>query len=333
MYNLAVSVGGGRGGFDPERFKTQLEAADEGGVHSVWSGESWGPSGVATVALAAAWTRRVQIGTAILNVYSRTPAAIAQDIGTLDIASGGRMILGLGTSGAQVVEHFHGVPFGQGLRRLREYMEIINTLFEGSPLNYEGEIFKLRRGFTLRFEPLRKHIPIYIASLTPASVRMTARRADGWLPIWIPIEHLSAEIGALRQTARAAGRDPEALIVRSPGSITLTKNPERARQATRGSVAFYVSRMGVYYYQNIGRMLGEGIVSPIKQAWDERGGGAAAELVSPELADAMSLATDSVEEARERLAQQQAAGVNLHQVTVEADSPREQAKLYEALAK
>lgn len=332
MYNLAVSVGGGRNGFDPERMKAQLQAADEGGVHSVWSGESWGPGGVATVALAAAWTKRVQIGSAILNVYSRTPAAIAQDFGTLDIATGGRMILGLGTSGAQVVEHFHGVPFGQGLRRLREYMDIINMLFAGTPLNYDGEIFKLRRGFTLRFEPLRQHIPIHIASLTPASVRLTARHADGWLPIWIPAEHLAAEIGALRDTAKAAGRDPAEITVRSPGSVVLTKHPERSRQATRGSVAFYVSRMGVYYYQNIGRMLGEGVVAPIKRAWDEQGGGAAAELVSPALADAMSLATDSIEQARERLAMQQAAGVNLHQVTVEADTPQEQARLYEALA-
>src|SRR5262245_47238397 len=193
MYMLPTNIGAARAGRDPEKTKAQLEAADEGGIHSVWTGEAWGPDAITQLALAAAWTKRVQIGSAIVNVYSRTPAALAQHFGTLDIVSGGRMILGLGTSGANVIEHFHGVPFQRGLRRLREYIDIINTLMSGTPLNYEGQIFHMSRGFTLRFQPLRPHIPIYIASLNPASVRMTARHADGWLPIWIPVDRLAGE--------------------------------------------------------------------------------------------------------------------------------------------
>ncbi len=335
MYQLAINVLAGRDGegLDPERLRRRLEAADEGGIHSVWATEAWGPDAITPLALAAAWTRRVRLGTSIVNVYSRTPAALAQHFATLDRVSDGRAIIGLGTSGAYVIEHFHGVPFGRGLRRLREYIDIINMLMAGTPLNYEGEIFQLHRGFTLRFQPLRPHIPIFLASLTPASVRLAARHADGWLPIWIPITHLTDEVRAFRETAARAGRDPAALTVRSPGVIVLGRDVERARRAAKGNLAFYIARMGVFYYRNLSRMLGEEAVAPIKDAWEAGGAAAGAEAVPDDLSEAMTFVTDSVEAARERLAQQQAAGVDIHQVSVEADTPQEQAKLYDALAR
>jgi alkanesulfonate monooxygenase SsuD/methylene tetrahydromethanopterin reductase-like flavin-dependent oxidoreductase (luciferase family) len=332
MYQLATGIAAGRDGLDPKRLRERVQAAEDGGVHSLWSTEAWGPDALTPLAMAAAWSTRVQLGTGIVNVYSRTPAALAQHFATLDLLSGGRALIGLGTSGAQVVEHFHGVPFGRGLRRLREYIEIISMLLAGTPLNYEGEIFRMSRGFTLRFTPLRPHIPILIASLNPASVRMTARHADGWLPIWIPVEHLAAEVDAFRQTAAAAGRDPAALTVRAPGSIVLTRDVAGARAAARGNLAFYVARMGVFYYRNLSRMLGEDTIAPIKTAWDTNGSAAAAAAVPDGLAQAMTFVTDSVAAARERLAQQQAAGIDLHQVSVDAETPQEQAKLYAALA-
>ena len=228
MYRLAVSAGGSRDDLDPRRLQDRMRAADDGGVDSLWVGESWGPDAITQLALAAAFTTRVRLGSSIINVYSRTPAALAQHFGTLDIVSGGRMIIGLGTSGRNVIEHFHGVPFGHGVRRLREYIEIINLLLAGAPLHYHGEIFQMNRGFRLQFTPARPHIPIFIASLIPASVRLTARHADGWLPIYIPVERLAGEIEELRRVAAAAGRDPAALTVRSPGGIILTKDVARA---------------------------------------------------------------------------------------------------------
>jgi alkanesulfonate monooxygenase SsuD/methylene tetrahydromethanopterin reductase-like flavin-dependent oxidoreductase (luciferase family) len=332
MYQLSVNIGPGQGGLDLERLQARLRAAEEGGIHSIWTGEAWGPDAITQLALAAAYTKRVLLGSAIVNVYSRTPAAIAQHFATLDIVSGGRMLLGLGTSGANVVEHFHGVPFGRGVRRLREYIDIINMLLAAQPLNYEGEIFRMRRGFTLRFQTLRPHIPILIASLNPASVRMTARHADGWLPIWMPVERLADEIAAFRATASKAGRDPAALLVRAPGAITLTRDVERSRQTARGQIAFYIARMGVFYHQHIGRLCGDELVARVKRAFDEGGSAAGTAAVPDELADAMTLVTDSIEQARERLAQQQAAAVDLHQVSVEEREPSEQAKVYEALA-
>jgi F420-dependent oxidoreductase-like protein len=333
MYRISTNLAGSRDHLDPRRLEERLRAAEDGGVHSVWTGESWGPDAITQLALAAAYTTRMQIGSAIVNVYSRTPAAIAQHFGTLDIVSGGRMILGLGTSGGQVVEHFHGVPFGRGVRRLREYIDVINMLLAGQPLNYEGEIFRMSRGFTLRFQPERPHIPIFVASLNPASVRLTARHADGWLPIWLPIDRMADEIRAFRDTAAKAGRDPGSLTVRAPAAVVVTENVDRARQSTRANLAFYVSRMGVFYYQHVSRLGYADEAAAIKRAWDESGSAAGAAAVPEQLAGAMTLVTNSVEEARERLAQQQAAGVDLHSVTVQADSPREQSALYEALAR
>lgn len=332
MYQLAVGLAGSRDQFRPEGLQPRLQAIEDGGVHSVWVGESWGPDAITQLALAAAWTKRVQLGSAIVNTFSRSPAAIAQHFATLDIASGGRMILGLGTSGAQVVEHFHGVPFQRSLRRMREYIEIINMLIAGVPLNYDGEIFQLRRGFTLRFDLERPHIPIMVASLNPASVRMTARLADGWLPIWTPVEKLADEINAFRDVAAAAGRDPAALMVRSPGSIIYTKDTARAQASVRGTLAFYVARMGVFYHQHVSRMGYAQEADSIREAFNSGGSGAGAEAVPPELADAMSLVTDSIDAARERLAQQAAAGVDLHQVSVQVDSLQEHEKIFAALS-
>jgi len=330
MHKLSVGVDW-QGPLDRERVYDNVRAADESGVHSVWTSEAWGRDAFTLLALLADRTKHIQLGTSIVNIYSRSPAALAQHFATLDELSEGRMIIGLGTSGAQVIEHFHGVPFQRGLRRLREYVEIINALISGEPLNYEGEIFNLKRGFTLRFETVRKHIPIYLATLNPASVRQTARIADGWLPIWTPIEKLGEEIARLRETAAKAGRDPKSIVVRSPGAITITKNVERAKAGVAGGLAFYVSRMGVFYYEHMSRLGYADETAAIKRAWEEGGSQAGAAAVPEQLQQQLGFVTDSVDAARERIAEQEAAGIDLHQVSVDVETAQERAKVYAQL--
>jgi alkanesulfonate monooxygenase SsuD/methylene tetrahydromethanopterin reductase-like flavin-dependent oxidoreductase (luciferase family) len=180
--------------------------ADDAGVDALFVPEAWGRDAFTILAVLARETRRIKLGTSIVNVYSRSPGALAQHFATLDELSGGRMIIGLGTSGHRVIEHFHGVEFGLPLARLREYVEIINMLMRQEPLHYAGRIFNLERGFKLRFEPLRDHIPIWIASLTPKSVKQTAEIADGWLPIFIPKERWKDQLGGFFDAVKAAGR-------------------------------------------------------------------------------------------------------------------------------
>ncbi|MFZ0244175.1 MAG: LLM class flavin-dependent oxidoreductase, partial [Candidatus Binatus sp.] len=208
-------------------FKAAIERAkiaDAAGIHSIWVAEAWGRDAFTLLTLLAEHTGKVQLATSIVNIYSRTPAALAQHFGTLDELSNGRMIIGLGTSGPQVIEHFHGIPFNPPLTRMKEYVEIINMIMAQTPLNYEGKLFKLQRGFTMRFETPRKHIPIWIASLNKKSVEFTAKKADGWLPVMIPINSLRKAIADFRAIATAAGREPRAVAVKAPGHVTVTAN-------------------------------------------------------------------------------------------------------------
>jgi alkanesulfonate monooxygenase SsuD/methylene tetrahydromethanopterin reductase-like flavin-dependent oxidoreductase (luciferase family) len=112
----------------------RVRAADENGIDTVWVAEAWGRDCFTILAILARETERVQLGTGIVNTYSRTPAALAQHFATLDEVSNGRMVIGLGTSGHRVIEHWHGVPFQPPLTRLREYVDILRIIFSGEPL-------------------------------------------------------------------------------------------------------------------------------------------------------------------------------------------------------
>src|SRR6266516_7110909 len=145
----------------------KVKIADELGFDSIWLGESWGYELFTSMADLVRVTKRIKIGAGIANIYSRTPAVLASATATLDERSNGRIILGLGPSGANVVEHWHGVPFQKPVKRTREYVEIIRMILRGERLVYHGEFFNLERGFKLRFKPLRADLPIYIAAMGP----------------------------------------------------------------------------------------------------------------------------------------------------------------------
>jgi alkanesulfonate monooxygenase SsuD/methylene tetrahydromethanopterin reductase-like flavin-dependent oxidoreductase (luciferase family) len=309
----------------------RAKASDAAGVHSFWVAEAWGRDAFTTLTLLAEHTRRLALASAIVNTYSRTPGALAQHFATLDELSGGRMIIGLGTSGPQVIEHFHGVPFKPPLTRMREYVDIINMLIAGEPLNYEGKVFKLKRGFTLRFEPPRKHIPIYIASLNPGSVEFTAQRADGWLPVMIPLGQLKSAIREFRASVAEAGRDLSAVTIKAPGTIHVTENPNRARAAHAGTLSFYAARMGTFYAKQLEWYGFEDDVRRIREAWSSGGSKAGAEAVSRRLLDEMTYVGD-VAGARERLAAEAEAGADLHRVEVDAPDMASYERTLSALA-
>ena len=157
----------------------RVRVADDLGVESVWAAEAWGRDAFSILTQLALTTKNIKLGTAIVNVFSRTPAVLAMTFGTLDELSGGRAIIGLGSSGANVTEHWHGVKFEKPATRLREYIEIINMIMRQKRLMYDGQIFKLERGFTMQFPTVRDHIPTFIASITPKSMVQTGEIADG----------------------------------------------------------------------------------------------------------------------------------------------------------
>lgn len=303
--------------------------ADESGVDSFWVPEGWARDAFSLLISIAEKTNDIKLATGIVNVYSRTPGALAQHFATLDEWSGGRAIIGLGASSANVVEQFHGLPFQPSMARIRETVDIINMLMRGEKLVYHGKWFNMDKGFTLRFTPVRSHIPIFIAALNPKSVEQTARIADGWMPVMIPLSALKREVDKFRATAATAGRDPDAITVKSPGGVTVTSNPG-ANDAGRGFLAFYIARMGTFYYNQLSRLGFGDDVAAVKHAFDEHGSAAGAAALSPELLNELGAAGD-IDTCLRRIQEEEAAGISMHSVTVDTRDPVEFGRAIEGL--
>src|SRR5260370_11016689 len=272
----------------------KVKIADELGFDSVWLGESWGYELFTSMGDLARVTKRIKIGAGIANIYSRTPAVIASTAATLDERSGGRIILGLGPSGANVVEHWHGVPFQKPVKRTREYVEIIRMILRSEQLVYHGEFFNLERGFKLRFTPLRPDLPIYIAAMGPKNVLQSGEIADGVLPVYWPGDKCGEMREILDQGAHFAGRPPHSSAI-APyiTSLILDENAnENDRAAARlfaaSPLAFYIGRMGDYYADMLTRHGYGADVALVQEAW-KHNGKKPAETVSPTLFDAPSI--------------------------------------------
>ena len=272
----------------------KVKIADELGFDSIWLGESWGYELFTSMADLVRVTRRIKIGAGIANIYSRTPAVLASTAATLDERSGGRIILGLGPSGANVIEHWHGVPFQKPVRRTREYVEIIRMILRGEKLVYHGEFFNLERGFKLRFTPPRADLPIYIAAMGPKNVEQAGEIADGVLPVYWPGNKWGALREQLDAGSRLAGRPPHsAAIAPYLTVIILNENANEQDRATArlfaaAPLAFYIGKMGVYYSEMLTRHGYGAEVAVVQEAWKHRDRNPA-EAVPPALLDATSI--------------------------------------------
>ena len=272
----------------------KVKIADELGYDSIWLGESWGYELFTSMADLTRVTKRIEIGAGIANIYSRTPALIASTVATLDERSGGRIILGLGPSSANVVEHWHGVPFQKPVKRTREYIEIIRMILRGERLVYHGEFFDLERGFKLRFTPLRADLPIYIAAMGPKNLLQSGEIADGVLPVHWPADKWGEMREILDEGARMAGRPAHsAAIAPYVTSVILDENAgESDRAAARlfaaSPLAFYIGRMGVYYADMLTRHGYGEEVAVVQEAWKHKDKNPAA-AVSPALLEATSI--------------------------------------------
>jgi alkanesulfonate monooxygenase SsuD/methylene tetrahydromethanopterin reductase-like flavin-dependent oxidoreductase (luciferase family) len=315
---LSITVDLAGGDEDRRRTYAYVQAADEVGVDTVFVTEAWGREPFGPLAILADRTSRVKLGTSIVNVYSRTPAALAQHFTTLDEISNGRAIAGLGTSGKLVIEEFHGVPFERSATRLRETIQIMKMLFASEPLRFDGQVFKFGRGFTLRFTPIRPNIPIYLASFRPAGMKLVAELADGWLPMMIPLERLADQVADMRAMVSAAGRDPASVVAKSPGLVIVTTDVEAATLAQKRNLSYYIARMGTYYHTHLTAMGRGAEVEAVQKGWDEGGSGGGAAGVSDDLSEAFAriVTPDRLDDAVARLEEQQAAGVDLHQVVI-----------------
>ncbi len=230
---------------------TEVTEFENAGIDVVAVAEAYSFDAVSRLGYLAAITERVTLLSAILPIYSRTPALLAMTAAGLDSVSGGRFELGLGSSGAQVIEGFHGVPFSAPLGRQREIVEICRSVWRREKLEHAGKNYTiplpggLGKPLKLINQPVRESIPIALASLTPKAVEQTAEIADGWLPLFFhPSKSAAAWGDAL--TAGAARRAPELgpldVIVTAPFHIG--PGADQALAAYRDRIALYVGGMG-----------------------------------------------------------------------------------------
>jgi F420-dependent oxidoreductase-like protein len=262
--------------------------AEELGYSCVTMGESWGEDALTSLAQIAAVTSRLRIGSSIVPVFARSPANLAMTALNLDRMSEGRFFLGLGTSGRLVIEDFHGERFAKPLTRMREYIDIVRKAMRGERLDHEGEFFHTKR-FQLRFPPYRATLPIYIAALSPPSLKLTGEVADGWLPIFLAPSRMAAAVAELEAAARAAGRSLRDIAISPQASIYVTDDPRAGRDRERPHIAFYIGGMGVFYHQYMHRIGFGAEADRVRQAFQSRDREGAARLVTDEMVDAMTI--------------------------------------------
>lgn len=270
--------------------------AERLGYDSVWTGELWGRDAFVALTRAAEATDRIDLGTAIVNIYGRSPATIAQAAATLDRAADGRARVGLGTSTPKAIEDLHGIPFDQPARHLHETTELVSEFLRGEGrISYEGKLFEVAD-----FPALDRDVPVYAAALGPANRRATGRTADGWLPHNIPFEHLSEAFETIRDTARERDRDPAEITVAPYVPAAASDDPEAARRAVRGHLAYYVGS-GEGYRKAVAQSFPEA-AEAVAEAWREGDREAARESVTDEMLAALAVA-GTPEQAREQFAE------------------------------
>lgn len=264
------------------------------GYHSIWASEGWGADVFVTLTEIACRTDDIQIGSAIANVFSRSPAVLAMASSSLDRISGGRALLGVGASHKATVEEIHGLDFERPVRRVHETIEAVSALTRGgdAPVSYDGQLFSLHND-----HPVDVAVPIYNAALGEANLRATGRVADGWLPHLVPFSRYEDTFETVAAAARSAGRNPDSITVAPQVLAAVGEDPEESRRLIRRFVADYVGRKPAYR-NKIGRAYPDK-TSEIASAW-ETDGVDAAELVSDEMVEDLGVA-GTAEHARERL--------------------------------
>ncbi|WP_037573766.1 LLM class F420-dependent oxidoreductase [Phaeacidiphilus oryzae] len=250
------------------------QAADleKAGLDTIWVAEAYGFDAVSVLGYLAARTSRVKLGSAIVNIYSRTPALLGQTAAGLDAISGGRFILGLGTSGPQVIEGWHGLPYDRPLGRTREVVDLVRRILRREVIEHHGlydmplppeKGGSLGKPLKILTHPVRDAVPIWIAALGPANVRMTAEIADGWIPtLFLPekADRVWGEALAEGRAKRPAELGP--LRITAGGLVAVLEDEDeirRTRDLARPQIALYVGGMGARgknFYNNIARAYG-----------------------------------------------------------------------------
>ena len=282
-----------------------IQQAESMGYDSVWTAEAYGNDAVTSAAYVLAQTSKIRVGTAIMQMPARTPAMCAMTAMSLDQLSGGRFIVGLGASGPQVVEGWHGVPYGKPVTRTKEYIQIMRKIFEREgPVEFDGQMYQMpnqSEGTTGLGKPLKSilaaasDIPIYTASITPAGLRCAGEVADGVFPVWMDPNKYDVLGESIEQGFEKAGNDKSLKDFDVAPFVTVAMNDDldAAYDALRPWLALYIGGMGAKnknFYHDYATRLGYGDAADQIQELYLSGKKPEAEALVPnELLDEVSL--------------------------------------------
>jgi 5,10-methylenetetrahydromethanopterin reductase len=273
-------------------------------VDSLWVPESWGRESFATLGAISQVTRKVSLGTSIINIYSRTPAIVAMAATTLDMLSDNRTIIGLGASTAAIVENWHGLKFNRPASRMKEYIECLRLMTRGEKVKYNGEFFQINN-FKILHQPQRANIPIFMAAVNKKMVSMASKLADGILLYLRPLEELKRTATELKQATKGKSFEIACSFI----CAISNKEPEKARARAATTLAFYIA-VGKYYSKFLADNGFKIEVEEITAEYRKAGADNAAKYVSDRMLSSLVICGSS-EECRESLSKFLSTGITL----------------------
>jgi len=337
---LGINLGYWGMGNDADNLEL-AKVADHLGYSVVWAAEAYGSDAATVLSWIAAQTKDIDVGSAVFQIPGRTPANTAMTSATLDTLSGGRFRLGLGVSGPQVSEGWHGVRFAKPLARTREYVDIVNKALSRERLTYDGEFFTLPlpdgpgKALTLTVHPVRDRIPMYLAAIGPKNLELAGELFDGWLAIFYAPEYAPEQIASIAAGREKVGKSMAGFDVVPTVPVVIGDDLEACAEPLRGYAALYVGGMGSRdrnFYNQLATRMGYGDAAAEVQekylAKDYAGAGAALPF---EFLDRTSLIGPR-ERIRDRLAAYAESGVTTLTIATYAGTLEDRVDTVRAMA-
>jgi F420-dependent oxidoreductase-like protein len=317
------------------------QEADRLGFSVVWTAEAYGSDSPSMLAWIAGQTSRIDLGSGVMQIPARSPATTAMTAATIDALSGGRFRLGLGVSGPQVSEGWHGVRFGKPLARTREYVDIVRMALARQPVQYAGEHYTLPlpdgpgKSVRLSFHPPRTEIPIYLAAVGPKNLELAGEIAEGWLAVFFAPEHAGELLGPVRAGRERAGKAMDGFDVVPTVPVVVGEDPVACAELVRWYAALYVGGMGSreqnFYHQLATRMGYGAAAREVQDLYLAKRQRDAAAAVPFEFIDSTSL-LGPVDRIAERMRAYAAAGVTTLSVSVFAGDAEDGIRTLRAVA-
>jgi F420-dependent oxidoreductase-like protein len=295
-----------------------VQEAERLGYDSVWTAEAYGSDAATILGWLAGQTTTIRLGSGILQMPGRSAAMTAMTAATIDQLSDGRMLLGIGSSGPQVSEGWHGVRFAKQLQRTREYIEVLRMALARERLEYHGETIDLPlpdgpgKALKLTIAPVQERMPIYLAAIGPKNTALAGELADGWMPTLLSPEHLPLLRESLEEGAARAGRTLDGFDIAPTVNVNITDDVQGARDAVRPFMALYIGGMGSrdqnFYNTLVQRYGFEDAARTVQDLYLDGKKDEAAAALPDELIDLVSL-VGPADRVRERLRAYADAGV------------------------